>query len=183
MSNRKKRSITPRLLGRLLDEHARPMALLARQWCDSPDDIVQEALVKLVQQKTPPDNAVAWLYRVVRNLAISAARRDRRRQRREASVARMRQGWFMPSDGDRLDARAAAEAMRALPVEQREVIVARIWGGLTFEEIAQVMDCSSSAAHRRYRAGLSALRETLGAPCSENASTKTQTPSRERSRR
>ena len=180
MSNGEKMPVTPQLLGRLLDEHARPLALLARQWCDSPEDVVQEAVLRLVQQRTPPDNAVLWLYRVVRNLAISAARRERRRRRREASVARMSQSWFMPSDDDRLDARAAAQAMQALPVEQREAIVARIWGGLTFEEVAQVTDCSASAAHRRYQAGLSALREMLGEPCSEK---KTETRSRKRSDR
>jgi RNA polymerase sigma-70 factor (ECF subfamily) len=48
-----------------------------------------------------------------------------------------------------------------LPLEQREVIVARIWGGLTFEDIACVADCSVPTAHRRYHAGLAALRERL----------------------
>ena len=67
-----------------------------------------------------------------------------------------------PADARRL----AAQALGRLPDEQRAVIVARIWGGLTFEEVAEAVGCSASAAHRRYHAGLEALRERLGEPCS-----------------
>jgi RNA polymerase sigma-70 factor (ECF subfamily) len=69
--------------------------------------------------------------------------------------------------GDALDARIAAEALEALPLEQREVLVARLWGGLNFVEIGELVGCSSSAAHRRYAAGLAALRERLGVACPE----------------
>jgi DNA-directed RNA polymerase specialized sigma24 family protein len=51
-----------------------------------------------------------------------------------------------------------------LPLEQREVVVARIWGGLTFEELAHLVGCSLPTAHRRYQAGLVALRERLKGP-------------------
>jgi DNA-directed RNA polymerase specialized sigma24 family protein len=34
---------------------------------------VQEAFLKLVEQRSQPDRPLAWLYRVVRNGAISAA--------------------------------------------------------------------------------------------------------------
>ena len=64
-----------------------------------------------------------------------------------------------------MDARAAAEALGELPLEQREVLVARLWGGLNFNEIGELVGCSSSAAHRRYAAGLAALRERLGVAC------------------
>jgi DNA-directed RNA polymerase specialized sigma24 family protein len=43
----------------------------------------------------------------------------------------------------------------------REVIVARIWGGLTFDEIAQLVGCSLPTAHRRYQTGLTELRTRL----------------------
>ena len=41
--------------------------------------------------------------------------------------------------------------------EQREVIVARHWGGLSFEQIAEVVGCSASTAFRRYAAGVEEL--------------------------
>jgi RNA polymerase sigma-70 factor (ECF subfamily) len=45
------------------------------------------------------------------------------------------------------------------------VIVARLWGGLTFEQFGQVAGCSASSAHRRFEAGIEALRKKLGEPC------------------
>lgn len=62
------------------------------------------------------------------------------------------------------DPEDAAEALR-LPIEEREIIVAHIWGGLTFEQIAGVAGCSSSTAHRLYTRGLSTLKERLGVSC------------------
>jgi RNA polymerase sigma-70 factor (ECF subfamily) len=155
----------PDLLGRLVDEHAAALVLYARQWCSAPDDVVQEAFVKLVAQRVPPAQPVAWLYKVVRNAARSAARCARRRQRHEAEAAARVPTWFVPTEGAGLDAETAAAAVQALPDEQREAIVAHLWGGLTFEQIGDVMDTSSSTAHRWYQAGLSVLRERLGVTC------------------
>ena len=61
----------PEAFGRLVDEHTGALVLYARQWCSAPEDVVQEALLKLVAQTKAPDHPVAWLYRVVRNAAIS----------------------------------------------------------------------------------------------------------------
>ena len=44
----------PELLARLLDQHAAALALYARQWCDSPEDVVQDALLELVRQPKLP---------------------------------------------------------------------------------------------------------------------------------
>ena len=40
---------------RLIDAHAAPLVLYARLWCDAPEDVVQEAFLKLVRQGRPPD--------------------------------------------------------------------------------------------------------------------------------
>jgi RNA polymerase sigma-70 factor (ECF subfamily) len=155
----------PERLGRLVDEHAAALVLYARQWCAAPEDVVQEAFVKLAAQPRPPDNVAGWLYRVVRNGALSAARAGRRRRRHEAAAAARTPDWFEPLEGGCLDAAAAAEALAALPVDEREVVVAHLWGGLSFEQIAEVAGVSSSTAHRRYQAALAALRERLRVPC------------------
>jgi RNA polymerase sigma factor (sigma-70 family) len=155
----------PHQLAKLIDAHAAPLTLYARQWCPAPEDVVQEAFVKLAAFGTPPGNVVGWLYKVVRNAAISAGRAARRRQRHEAAAAARRPDWFLPTDGLALDARAAAAALEALPDEQRECIVAHLWGGLTFEQIGELTDVSSSTAHRRYLAALDALRRRLRVSC------------------
>jgi RNA polymerase sigma-70 factor (ECF subfamily) len=66
---------------------------------------------------------------------------------------------------DGLDAAAAVAALQRLRAEEREAIIARLWGGLSFEDIAEVAGCSASTAFRRYSAGLDALRKELGVPC------------------
>jgi RNA polymerase sigma factor (sigma-70 family) len=158
-------------LGRLVDRHAAALELFARQWCDTPEDVVQEAFVKLAAQRTPPENPAAWLFRVVRNGALNAAQAARRRRRYETAAAESR-AWFQAkrtvTSSDALDPETAAAELRTLPLEQREVIVAHLWGGLSFEEIAVVSGCSASTAHRLYSAGLSMMRERLGVTCRKN---------------
>jgi DNA-directed RNA polymerase specialized sigma24 family protein len=74
--------------------------------------------------------------------------------------------WFTPSeDPAGLDAQAASDALQNLPLEQREVIVAHLWGGLTFEQIASLTGGSAATCWRRYSAGLAALRQHMRAPC------------------
>jgi RNA polymerase sigma factor (sigma-70 family) len=159
-------------LGRLVDRHAAALELFARQWCDTPEDVVQEAFVKLAAARTPPDNPAAWLFRVVRNGALNAAQAARRRRRHETESASTSTDWFHPqqtaASSGLLDPETAAEELRSLPLDQREVIVAHIWGGLSFQEIALVSGCSASTAHRLYSSGLSALRERLGMSCRNN---------------
>jgi RNA polymerase sigma factor (sigma-70 family) len=145
---------------RLLDSHARALILYARQWCHSPEDVVQEAFLRLMALRQPPREVVPWLYRVVRNAALDAAKAERRRQQRESRVARP-ECWFAEPAVDGLDATEAVAALQHLPDEEREVILARLWGGLSFEQIAEVVGCSASTAFRRYNAGITTLRHQL----------------------
>jgi RNA polymerase sigma factor (sigma-70 family) len=161
-------AVGPELLGRLLDRHAAALGLFARQWCDSPDDVVQEAFIELAGQSSLPDDAAAWLYRVVRNKAISARRSVERRQRHEAEAAGERPAMFERSPAELIDADTATDLLDALSIDLREVVVARIWGGLTFQQIGQLIGASDSAAHRRYETALSALRQKLRVPCPKN---------------
>jgi RNA polymerase sigma-70 factor (ECF subfamily) len=156
--------MSPRELATLVDAHAAPLILFARQWCDAPEDVVQDAFVKLVTLREPPREAVPWLYRVVRNGALDAGKSARRRQRRQSAVARSAR-WFVEPDIDGLDAETAVAGLQKLAADQRETVVAHLWGGLSFEQIAEAFGCSASTAFRRYRAAIDALREQLGVPC------------------
>lgn len=157
--------VSPETLLRLLAEHRGALVLYARQWCAVAEDVVQEAFLQLVRQRDEPDNVVGWLYRVVRNRAISAARSAGRRARHEAVAAGRSEPWFVGTADLRLDAEAATTALKELPIELRETVVARIWGGLSFVEIAELTGTSSSTAARRYHDGLVAMRERLAVEC------------------
>ncbi|HEV3020889.1 MAG TPA: sigma-70 family RNA polymerase sigma factor [Pirellulales bacterium] len=162
--------MTPGYVAKLVDTHAAALVLYARQWCGESEDVVQEAFIKLVRQCPPPTDAVAWLYRVVRNRAIDVGKTARRRQRRESSVARPER-WFVENEIDGLDAETAMAALAQLADDEREVIVAKHWGGLSFEQIGHVVGCSASTAFRRYTAGVEGLRKQLGiATCPNHSS-------------
>jgi RNA polymerase sigma-70 factor (ECF subfamily) len=151
--------INPEFLARLFDRHAPALVLYARQWCATPEDVVQDAFVKLARLRAQPQQPIPWLFRVVRNAAINAGRNQRNRRRLEARWP-AEETWFA-SDDERLDAQNATRLLAELEIEVREVIIARFWGDLKFEEIAAMQGCSLGTAHRRYVRGLTLLYERL----------------------
>ena len=153
------------LLGQLLDQHGPALALYASQWTGAADDCVQEALVELARQATPPENLHAWLFRVVKNRALNAARGERRRRAREDRAAEARFVTDRTASSDGLDGLVVSEALDGLAPVEREVIVMRIWGAMTFAEIAAALKSSTSNVHRQYQQALAALRQRLELPC------------------
>ena len=105
----------------------------------------------------------AWLFRATRNAAIGAARSLWRRGRRERAVARSRGEWFDPRPEDPIDAAAAQEALESLPAAQREIVLLRLWSGLTLVEIADVTGAPTSTVHDHYRKGIAGVRQVLEA--------------------
>lgn len=160
----------PTILGQLVDAHAAALELYARQWCAAPngalpEDVVQDAFLKLVKQPVPPRNVVPWLFRVVRNGAISAMRAATARHKHEARAAARHASSLFTNDATTLDGADATRVLKSLPNEEREVITLHLWGGLTFAEVAEVIGSSSSTVHRWYIAGLEHMRERLDVPC------------------
>jgi len=165
--------IDAELLGRLLDRYGSALALYAAQWTDLADDCVQESFVELARQRTVPEYVVGWLYRVVKNRALNAARGARRRREREArSIADRFVIDQQPAIFDRGDSVAVIEALDHLEAGDREIIAMRVWGGLTFEEIAAALSISVSSAHRQYGRSLEKLRQLLESTCSTNKNRK-----------
>lgn len=150
----------------VLDEYSAALELFASQWTDAPEDSVQDAILELTRQSTPPRNLAAWLFHVVRKRAISANRSVTRRRRHESLAARLiRVSSETPEN--RIDADDLALALSQLDDETREVIVARTWGGLSFAEIGTMLSISAATAFRRYEAGLKSLRTRLESQCDQ----------------
>lgn len=157
--------VGPELLGRLIDRHAAALELYASQLCACPEDVVQDALVQLARRREAPDQPLGWLYRAVRHGAINAERSRKRRKRHEAEAAFRRPDAIVALGPDSPDTQSVAAALESLSGEQREVVVAHVWGGLTFQQIGHLIGTSDSTAHRRYQAALAAIRKTLRIPC------------------
>ena len=149
-------------LAELVDRHSAALGLYARQWCQAPDDVVQQAYIELVACRSAPDNPVAWLFAAVRRRAISRARAERSRKEHEATAARQ---WFERLRERENAAALAAELMAELPLADREVLIAYVYGRLTFDEIGRLVGISASTARRHYEAVLNRLRERIGTPC------------------
>lgn len=149
-------------LTEIWDACADRLLLIARSMGESPEDAVQEAFIALARQDTPPDDPLAWLVTVARNYQRQLHRRNRRRRERETRVSRF--GWFdreVNLVDSRMDARSVTEALLRLPSPRREVIVMRLWGEMTFEAIAEVVELSRATVHREFHAGLESLKQTF----------------------
>ena len=117
------------------------LLLCARQWtrCQADaEDVVQDAFVRFWRhQRNLPGEPMALLVTSVRRAAFDLARRDgRRAAREERAIADIPQAaaFHVPSEGEERRA-ALEEALQRVPAEQREVLVLKIWGELTFEQI------------------------------------------------
>jgi RNA polymerase sigma factor (sigma-70 family) len=139
------------------------LLLLARTRCDIAEDCVQEAFIRLSTQDPIPDDPAAWLVRVVRNAAIDMARAEKRRRDREHRAERHAAAWFVePEDFDRsLCEEEVRNALQNLPPEDRDIVVAHLWGGLSFRQIAEAMEIGSSTAHRKYVEAITKLRQAF----------------------
>ena len=151
-------------LASLIENHAGSLQLWIRSRCASSEDVVQEAFCRLAVQEPSPDNPVAWLYRVCRNLAEKQRLSDSRRVQREQTWAHTH------TAGKSIDPTDLAEtlaAVKSLDEEFREVLIARLWGGLSLEEVAKLCGISTTTAFRRYESALQKLRAKLIPICEE----------------
>lgn len=154
-------NVSPEQLGQWLDRWAGPLRAWLRGRCASPEDVAQEAFCRLVQQTRTPERVSAWLFQVAANLAKEETRRGRRESRRAELLARPA---AHSDDGDRyLEADEIRRQIERLSDELREVVVARLWGDLTFQEIGPLVGISPATAHRRYEQALAQLRTALQA--------------------
>lgn len=148
-------------LSDLVATHGAALRLYARQWCAFPDDALQEALIDLLRQDPVPDHPVAWLYVVVRRRAMNLARAEQRRARHIREVAEACPLWFEDDVDGPLSAADVQHMLAKLDAMDREIVVARIWGELSFEQIAEVVDRSTTVVHRRYQRALTKLDELM----------------------
>ena len=156
-------------LERFYDEHAQAVFAfllnLTRHEADT-HNLLQEVFVKLAKR---PDllegvrDERAFLLRLAHNLAIDLIRRRGAREKRYEQLAGETLALFVPAAEP--DEGAFREALSAalgeLPADQRAVVHLKLWEGLTFEQIAELLGIPLNTAASRYRYGLDKLRERL----------------------
>ena len=117
-----------------------------------------------------------WFLHLAHNRVIDEVRRRRRVALMDADRAPEDATLGLVSSGDTADEAITAvlvgearEAMRALPEEQRVVIVMAYLEGATQQEIAQRTGTPLGTVKTRLRLGLGKLRQTMNAPAPEGA--------------
>ena len=148
-----------------LDRHGPALVLLARQFVPSrgdAEDLVQDAFIRFWRSRNKVHQPAAYLFASLRRCALDWHRRRRRQLRREEHVARQKDEPLFVTALEHDERRMAIEAaLRELPAEQSEVLVMKIWGELSFPQIAEALDISPNTAASRYRYALAKLREVL----------------------
>ena len=121
------------------------------------EDVLQETFLALMQKPQIPLRPEHYCVRSFRNRALNYRRSLWRRLTRELESQR----WFEKSPSEGPAERAAMRCLATLPLEQREVIVLKIWHRCTFEEIGELLDISPNTASGRYRYGLQKIKLQL----------------------
>jgi RNA polymerase sigma-70 factor (ECF subfamily) len=146
-----------------LEQHAPRFLLFARSQarCEADaQDLVQEAIFESWERCAdggPPPAAL--VFATIRRRAIDLARRVESRKDREVAAAQQSpEMWFDSKPEDRERDLLLQEAMNKIHGIYRDVITLKVWGGLTFAEIALALDIPANTAASRYRYGLAELR-------------------------
>lgn len=149
------------------DRHAPALLFYARQITGTlaqAEDAMHDGFVRYWKRREQVDDPLAYLYRSVRSAALDQRRGDNRRHQRvlrmaDAERPDVAQPWHEVARDEA--EQQLREAVAHLDGPQREVLVMKIWGGLTFDQIAEAAELPRSTAAVRYRAAMNVLRESL----------------------
>jgi RNA polymerase sigma factor (sigma-70 family) len=144
----------------LLDEHRADIYrfCVATVGPSDADDCFQETWIsalKAYPNLRRADNLRAWLFRIAQNKSIDA---HRARGRRAVPVAAVpEQPTSSPTDADP----ELWERVRDLPTKQRTAVFCRSVLGMSYAELAVLLESSEDAARRNVHEGLKRLKEEL----------------------
>ncbi|MCH7725083.1 MAG: sigma-70 family RNA polymerase sigma factor [Planctomycetes bacterium] len=118
------------------------------------EDAIHTVFAAWLARRSPPRELRPYVFRSVRHAALDGLKARTRRNGTESI--------FKDEPGaDPHVALAMDDALAELGDDERETIVLKIYGGLTFKEIAHARDESLNTAASRYRRGLAKLAELL----------------------
>jgi RNA polymerase sigma-70 factor (ECF subfamily) len=122
------------------------------------EDAVHQVFLKMIASRAAlPNEPRPYLFRAVRNACLNRNRTTHREQ------ALPTPSIFVAKDGLAALVPDLERALSELPEEQREVVVMRVWGEMTLQAVADVLDIPPNTAASRYRYALDKLRQWFGA--------------------
>jgi len=155
-------------LERIYDEFAASLFRYAHSLTGSADDAedaVQEVFVCIAREPRrlrSVNNLRAYLLHSTRNAAYSILRGRMRKDRLEEAVSQEElRDSFAGWENTAISATVLREVFPQLPIEQREVLLLKIFDELTLREIAEITGASINTVAARYRYGIEHLRRAL----------------------
>lgn len=135
------------------------------------EDAIQIAFTRLCGDTGPskelkPEKRVPYVFRCVRNCAIDLQRKRRNQQRLgESLFANLQRSDSDASPADSLLTRERADLLRVaidgLAEPEREVVVLKVFAGLTFDQAGEMTQTSPKTIATRYRRALLKLENQL----------------------
>lgn len=137
------------------------------------EDIFQEAFIKIIHtlkngNYNEEGKFAGWAVRVGRNLAIDYLRKKQRDVTITDSQGNDIFSYLVIADENQEDliikhqtTRQLKDLVRLLPKEQREVLIMRHWGNLSFKEISDITGVSINTSLGRMRYALNNLRKLM----------------------
>ena len=124
------------------------------------EDVLQEALAESWRRAggLPPDRAL--VFTTIRRRAVDLGRSSDRRAAREDRFAGDAPLWVSPDYSASDTSEQLASAVEQLPDKLREILTLRVWGGMSFPAIAELVEAPVTTVTSRYRYALDRLRES-----------------------
>ncbi|MEZ4448509.1 MAG: sigma-70 family RNA polymerase sigma factor [Nannocystaceae bacterium] len=148
---------------RLYDRYERRLYGYIRRFVAEPsvaDDLFQDVFVTVLRDRTydpARGRFAAWLFMVARNRCLG----EQRRQRTRDALAEELEVRLAPRPASFDDAGRVHAAVAALPEPQRQLILLKQLGELTYREIAGLLGVAEGTIKSRLHAATAALRRLL----------------------
>jgi len=117
------------------------------------EDVSQEVMLKIfhhIQSFSHQSKFTTWLYRIVSNRCLDELRVRKRSTQRFVPLEEEHDVALPDATGQSDDAMTLQKAMAALNSDERMLIHLRYTAGLSFDEIADVMELGLSAVKMRH---------------------------------
>lgn len=128
------------------------------------EDVLQEGFVRVyaaLDRYDPRRPFRAWLFTIVRNAALDAMRKARRRDETGPAAERAVESTALGEASRQEQVQAARRALARLPDESRALLVQRHALGMKLEELAESLACTERTVRNRLNAAADEFAQAL----------------------